>query len=205
MLIDISPTLNTETAVWPGDTRFSHRFLCRISDGSNIDLSTIETTVHIGAHCDAPSHYRNGLQTIEQRELSLYYGTCQVISVAVPAGERIFPSDISSEILAPRVLLRSNSFPDPFSFNEDFNSLSPELVASFHQKGVILVGIDTPSVDPFSSKELEAHQAIADRDMAVLEGIVLTNVPDGTYTLMAFPLKIQGADASPVRAVLLKE
>ena len=205
MLIDISPTICSLTAVWPGDTPFSHRFLCRIEEGANIDLSTIQTTVHIGAHCDAPSHYREGLESIEHRSLSLYYGSCQVITVQVKRNERIYPTDLKQEIMAPRLLLRTNSFPDPNHFNEDFNALSPELVMFAHQRGVRLIGLDTPSVDLFTSKKLESHQAIADRDMAVLEGVVLNEVEDGLYTLIAFPLKIQGADASPVRAVLLKE
>jgi arylformamidase len=65
------------------------------------------------------------------------------------------------------------------------------------------VGIDTPSVDPMTSKALEAHNAVADHDMAVLEGVVLDAVPPGLYTLVALPLRIEGADASPVRAVLV--
>ena len=203
MLIDISPTLSPETAVWPGDTPFSQRFLCRIEEGANIDLSTINTTVHVGAHCDAPSHYREGLPSIEERSLDLYYGPCQVMTVQVALGRRIYPKDLQTTLVAPRLLLHTGSFPDPNHFNEDFNSLSPELIAFAYEKGVRLIGLDTPSVDPFHSKVLESHQAIADRDMAVLEGVILSEVADGVYTLMAFPLKIQGADASPVRAVLL--
>ena len=203
MLIDISPMISPKTAVWPGDTPFSQRFLCRIEDGANIDLSTINTTVHLGAHCDAPSHYREGLPSIEERSLNLYYGPCQVMTVEVPLGHRIYPADLPASLTAPRLLLHTKSFPDPNHFNEDFNALSPELIAFAHEQGVQLIGLDTPSVDPFSSKTLESHQAIADRDMAVLEGVVLLGVADGLYTLMAFPLKIQGADASPVRAVLL--
>ncbi len=87
--------------------------------------------------------------------------------------------------------------------SEDFNSLSPELVAWLHGEGVILIGIDTPSVDPLQSKVLESHNALADRDMSVLEGVVLDHVEPGVYTLSALPLRLEGADASPVRAVLL--
>ena len=90
-------------------------------------------------------------------------------------------------------------------FTTDFCSLSPELVAYAHERGVLLIGIDTPSVDPYSSKDLEAHTAIAYCGMAILEGVVLKDVDDGIYTMVAFPLKIEGADASPVRAVLISE
>ena len=81
--------------------------------------------------------------------------------------------------------------------------ISPELVAMLYQQGVRLIGIDTPSIDPFDDKALLSHNAVAERDMAVLEGIVLEDVPLGEYTLVALPLKLEGCDASPVRAVLV--
>ena len=203
-MIDISPTISPRTAVWTGDTPFSQSFLCRFDQGANLDLSTITTTVHIGAHTDAPSHYHPDGQTMEERPLDLYYGSCQIISVDVPRGERIHPEHLNgTEITAERVLFHTRSFPDPNQFTTDFNSLSPELIDHCAIRGVRLIGLDTPSVDPYSSKALESHNAIARHDMAVLEGVVLTDVPDGVYTLIALPLKIQGSDASPVRAVLL--
>ncbi|MGZ3689604.1 MAG: cyclase family protein, partial [Bdellovibrionota bacterium] len=83
--------------------------------------------------------------------------------------------------------------------------LSAELIDALAAKGVILVGIDTPSVDPAEDQALETHQAIARHNLANLEGIVLDQVPEGIYELTALPLKLQGADASPVRAVLWKK
>lgn len=204
-IIDISPTISPETAVWTGDTPFSHEFLCRFDEGSNLDLSTITTTVHIGAHTDAPSHYNPDGQTMETRALDLYYGPCQIISVTVPRGERVYPKHIEGvEIRAERVLFHTGSFPDPNHFSTDFNALSPELVEYCAAKGVRLIGLDTPSVDTYSSKSLESHNAVAQNDMAILEGVVLTGVEDGVYTLIALPLKIQSSDASPVRAVLIE-
>lgn len=202
-IIDISPVLSPRIAVWPGDVPFSSRYLCRIDEGANLDLSSVTTTVHVGAHTDAPSHYAAEGAGIAERSLSMYIGACQVIAVDVARGQRIVPADIPVPITAPRVLLFTGSFPDPDTFNEDFCSLSPQLVAWLHDRGVCLVGIDTPSIDPFTSKALESHTAVAQRDMAVLEGVVLSHVPPGVYTLVALPLRIEGADASPVRAVLL--
>ena len=203
-MIDISPLISPKIGVWTGDTEFSQQFLCRFETGANLDLSTITTTVHLGAHTDAPSHYVPNGQTMEERPLELYYGPCQVITVDVPRGERIFPKHIEGiEILAERVLFHTKSFPNPNHFNTDFNALSPELVDYCAERGVRLIGLDTPSVDLYSSKALESHNAIARHDMAVLEGVVLTDVADGVYTLIALPLKIQGSDASPVRAVLV--
>ncbi|MBX2802996.1 MAG: cyclase family protein [Myxococcales bacterium] len=202
-LIDISPTLSERTAVWPGDVGFSRSVALSIADGANIDLSSIHTTVHIGAHTDAPSHYAAGGQDIAQRPLELYYGPCQVISADVGRGERIRPEHLSVPVTAPRVLFKTGTFPDPDVFNEDFAALSPELIAHLAGEGVRLVGLDTPSVDLCHDQELLTHTAIASHDMAILEGVVLTDVADGQYTLIALPLKLQDADASPVRAVLV--
>jgi arylformamidase len=202
-LIDISPTLSPATAVWPGDVPFSREVACSIAGGANIDLSSIRTTVHVGAHTDAPSHYVAGGATIEARPLERYYGPCDVLSVAVGRGERVTPAHLPREPRAPRVLLRTGTFPNPDRFDEDFAALSPELVDWLADRGVVLVGLDTPSVDLCHDKELRSHQAIARRDLAILEGVVLGHVPDGLYTLIALPLKLAGADASPVRAVLV--
>ena len=205
-ILDISPTVSPRTGVFPGDTPFSRDVLLSIDGGANLDLSTIRTTVHVGAHADAPSHYKGGAASIESRELWRYYGRCQVVSVPGTRGRRVLPDDIKVPITAPRVLLHTGSFPDPDAWNADFAALSPELIAWLHdERGVHLVGIDTPSIDPQSSKALESHQAVAARDMAVLEGLVLGEVAPGLYTLVAFPLKLEGADASPVRAVLLAD
>ena len=204
-IIDISPLISPSTAVWPGDVPFSQTFACRISEGSNIDLSSIQSTVHIGAHCDAPSHYAAVGESIETRDLSFYYGDAQVVHVSIEQGRRVYPEDLGCDIVAPRVLIATNSMPDPNHFNTDFCSLSPELVHFLADRGVVLVGIDTPSVDPADSKALESHQAIAERNLAILEGVVLGAVKAGVYILSALPLRIQGADASPVRAVLIEK
>ncbi|HEY1860761.1 MAG TPA: hypothetical protein VGG61_10425, partial [Gemmataceae bacterium] len=101
-----------------------------------------------------------------------------------------------------RVLFATGTFPDPERFNQDFAALSSELVLGLHEQGVKLIGIDTPSVDLFDSRELPSHQAFLRCDMAVLEGLVLRDVPVGLYELIALPLRLEGFDASPVRAVL---
>jgi arylformamidase len=201
-LIDISPVLSPRVAVWPGDVPFSRAVALSIAGGANIDLSSITTTVHVGAHTDAPSHYVAGGETIEARPLELYYGPCQVVHVHVERGQRVRPEHLG-DIRAPRVLIRTGTFPDPDDFNQDFAALSPELVEHLVAHGVRLVGIDTPSIDLCHDKVLHTHLAVARHDLAVLEGIVLDHVEAGVYTLVAFPLRIEGADASPVRAVLI--
>ena len=202
-LIDISPTLSSKIAVWPGDVPFSRDVALDMTGGDHLTLSAITTTVHVGAHTDGPNHYAADGDGIGERSLDYYYGPCQVISVDVGRSSRIVPKDIVGAITAPRVLFKTGTFPDPNHFNEDFASLSAELVEHLAAEGVRLVGIDTPSIDQFSDKVLESHHAVHKHDMAILEGIVLDKVPDGTYVLAAFPLKLTGVDASPVRAVLI--
>lgn len=204
ILFDISPLISPETAVFPGDTPFQQEFLLKIEAGNNLDLSTIRTTVHIGAHTDAPSHYHASGDSIEKRELKYYLGAAQVIEVRCARGSRIRKKDLTQNINAPRVLFKTSSFPDSNRWNGDFVSLSAELVEYLASQKVILVGIDTPSIDPSVDEKLESHSAVFKHNMAVLEGIVLTAVEPGLYDLICLPLKISGSDASPVRAVLLK-
>ncbi len=203
LLIDISPTVSPAIAVWPGDVPFRREVALDMAQGANLTLSAMTTTLHVGAHVDAPSHYRQDGESIEARSLDLYYGRCQVVAVDVPRGARIRPQHLRERLTAPRVLFKTGTFPDPDRWNDDFASLSPELVDLAAAMGVRLIGIDTPSVDPMDDKLLESHQALARHDMANLEGLVLSHVEPGPYTLVALPLKLAGADASPVRAALL--
>lgn len=201
-LIDISPVLSPRVAVWPGDVAFARDVSVSFAGGGNLDLSAIRTTLHVGAHTDGPSHYAPGAAGIDARPLETYYGPCEVMRVDIGRGERILPRHLPSEPHAPRLLLRTGTFPDPDHFNTDFAALSAELVDWLADRGVILVGIDTPSVDLCHDRALEAHSAIHRRDLAILEGILLDHVAPGPYTLIALPLRIEGADASPVRAAL---
>jgi len=203
MLIDISPIVDESIHVWPGDTPFVQTVNADMRAGANLTLSDIRTSVHVGAHADAPSHYVTEGIDIASRRLEYYIGRCVVLHIRVRRGERITPEHVNGKVVsAPRVLLRTGTFPNPRNWNNDFASLSPALVDDFYQHGVMLIGIDTPSVDPFDSKALEAHQAFARNDMAMLEGLVLDHVEEGEYELIAPPLRLRGADASPVRAVL---
>jgi arylformamidase len=201
-LYDITPTVSEALAVWPGDTPPSREVLLDMRAGANLSLSTLHSTVHVGAHVDAPSHYGVDAPSIESRPLDLYLGPCHVVRRRVGPGARLQPEVAPDPVRAERVLFATGSFPDPGRFNEDFAALSPELIENLHARGVRLVGIDTPSVDPFDSRDLPTHRACLERDMAILEGVVLDGVPEGLYELIALPLKLQGFDASPVRAVL---
>lgn len=204
-LRDVSPLVSPRIGVWPGDVPYARESSLAIAEGANIDLSAIRTTLHLGAHADAPSHTVGGAPSVEALPLERYYGPCEVMPVSVGRGERIRPEHLPHAPHAPRLLLATGTFPDPDVFNTDFASFSESLVEWLHRRGVVLVGIDTPSADLFDDKELESHRALARNGMAHLEGLVLRGVPPGLYTLCAFPLKLEGADASPVRAILIED
>jgi len=170
--------------------------------GDNLTLSTLHTTVHAGAHADGPNHYGADAPGINERDLDYYLGVCQVVRVKAERGKRIGVDELTQTIEADRVLIASGTYPDPNHFNEDFAGLTPELIHSLNQRNVKTIGIDTPSVDLFESKDLPAHQMFLKLDMAILEGLILNDVPAGKYELIALPLKLVGFDASPVRAIL---
>src|SRR5579859_5174730 len=126
---DISPEISPATAVFPGDTPFSRAVGLDFKKGDNLLLSAITTSVHVGAHADAPNHYHPRGRGIESRDLSYYLGPCEVMGVKVALGERVKPEHLKGRrARAPRVLFRTSSFPDPDRWNSDFCSLSPELI-----------------------------------------------------------------------------
>ncbi len=201
-LIDISPAIHPGIDNWPGDTPFSMRKLSTFDDG-NLDLGTIETSLHVGAHTDAPLHYHPDGAAMADVPLDAYYGPCQVVDVDVGRGQRFGRAQLATWPTAPRVLFKTGTFPDPQAWNTDFAAPEPELLDDLAADGVVLVGFDTPSTDLMESKGLPAHRRLHAHGMANLEGLVLDHVVAGEYTLAAFPLRIVGADASPVRAVLI--
>lgn len=205
--IDISPLITPDIAVFPGDTSFSATVDLTIDQQCPVRLSHINTTVHLGAHADAPNHYDPNGEDISQRSLNYYLGACQVISIMKEAPNSLIElSDLANfEINSQRILFKTNSFGDPYHWRDDFCAISPEVIEYLAKNNAITIGIDTPSIDPANSKKLLAHQVIRQFNMAILEGLVLTDVIDGHYQLIALPLKISGADASPVRAILLPQ
>jgi len=203
--IDISPEINSSIAVYPGDVEFKRDVSFDTHQGNHMTLSSIESTLHLGAHTDAPIHYSKSDEGIDKRSLDYYIGPCQVIDVSqkVGPGGMIVADDIYNfQIETSRILFKTDSF-NHHSWSDNFVYFSPLLIKALVDKGVKLVGIDTPSVDKSDSKTLDAHQAIYNNNMSILEGIDLRDVKEGKYQLIALPLKIKDGDASPVRAILI--
>ncbi|MFL6192738.1 MAG: cyclase family protein, partial [Thermoanaerobaculia bacterium] len=178
------------------------RLTWSMAEGGTVNVSAITTTPHLGSHADAPFHTEPRGETMADLPLERYLGPCRV--ARVPPQPLIEPRHLEGIDLSnpPRLLLKTESVRDRRTFPERFSALSPELAALLGERRVLLVGLDTPSVDPFDSKTLDAHHALAHGGVAILEGLVLDGVPEGIYELIALPLKLAGLDASPVRAVL---
>jgi arylformamidase len=204
MLIDISPALDETSPVFPGDAPFRARRTFTLSDECPVNVAKFEATTHIGAHADAPLHYKAGAAPIDAVALDAYVGPCTVIhalggSRAVAVDEVV--ARLGERKLLPRFLIRTYARA-PALWDPDFRGIAPELIDWLADRGVVLIGVDTPSLDPAASKTMEAHQRILAADMRVLEGLVLDTAPEGEYELIALPLKLKGLDAAPVRAVL---
>lgn len=206
-LYDLSPPISADTPVWPGDTPFSYRLTCKLAAGDSVNLSALTTTPHLGSHADAPFHTETDGTGIGAVPLTPYLGPCRVIDVTADDGTP--PSLLEVRHLGdadpadpPRLLFKTGSVTDPATFPQRFTALSPRLAERLVTAGTLLVGLDTPSVDPFTSTRLEAHHVLFRGGVANLEGLALDGVPAGVYELIALPLRLTALDASPVRAVL---
>ena len=201
---DISPPVDEQAAVFPGDTVYSQRLHFALDPGCPVNVNSITMSPHTGAHADAPMHYSNGRQSSGELALQPYLGPCRVIH-CIDCGPLVLPEHIAHALegiggLPPRILLRTANVASQSWAS--FTAIAPETMALLATKNIALVGIDTPSVDPADSQTLPSHHQLLTHDMRVLECLVLDDVSEGDYELIALPLKLMRADASPVRAVL---
>ncbi len=198
---DISQVLRPGLPVWPGDTRFTFERTWRMEDGAPVNVGRMTLSTHSGTHGDAPLHYAAGAGDIAAMGLGPYLGECLVVD-ARDAGRVVRPAHLPPLERVERVLLRTfERFPHE-EWDEDFTAIAPATIRLLAEQGVRLVGTDAPSLDPQDSKTMDAHKAVFETDMRILEGLVLGEVPPGRYELIALPLKIAGGDAGLCRAVL---
>jgi arylformamidase len=203
-LWDISPPVHQGSPVFPGDARYEQRWAATIAPGCPVNVSTITLSPHTGAHADAPLHYDSDGASVGTLDLSPYVGPCRVIH-AIGVGPLVQWQHLSHAIdsqLPPRVLVRTYERMPVDAWDGALAAYAPATIERLADLGVTLVGIDTASIDPADSKSLDSHQVIRRRGLRVLENLVLDDVAEGDYELIALPLKLITADASPVRAVL---
>ena len=198
---DISPAVDEHAAVFPGDAAYVQKLHFALAPDCPVNVNTLTFSPHTGAHADAPMHYANGAPAIGAVDLAPYLGPCRVIDCR-NAGPLVQPQHIAHALqdLPPRVLLRTAA-----AARQDwasFTAIAPATLELLASKNIALIGIDTPSVDPSTSQDLPTHHLLLKHDLRVLENLVLDDVPAGDYELIALPLKLVKADASPVRAIL---
>lgn len=200
---DISPPVEARSPVFPGDTPYSQRWSATLGDGCPVNVSAITLSPHVGAHADAPLHYDPAGLPVGALDLAPFMGPCRVIH-AIGCGPLIEWHHLAhaTQALPPRVLVRSFERAPVDRWTDAFSAFAAATIERLADAGVRLVGIDTASVDPADSKTLPSHQVLRRRGLRVLENLVLDEVPEGDYELIALPLKLMTADASPVRAVL---
>ncbi|SET38287.1 Kynurenine formamidase [Oceanobacillus limi] len=200
--IDISQPLTNDMAHFPGDTPFSYSLTYSKEENGTANIGQMTASLHNGTHIDAPFHYDSDGKTVDQLDLERYVGNAMVVDVSHV--DHITPEVFQGINLADtkRVLLRTALPNNPKRFPKTMPAIDPEIAPYLQEKGVLLLGVDMPSVDAPDSKELATHHALYKHDINILENLMLDEIDAGMYELIALPLAIQGADGSPVRAVI---
>lgn len=203
-LWDISPPVNTQAPAFPGDTAYSQQWVARIAPDCPVNVSAISLSPHLGAHADAPLHYDPNGVAVGELDLTPYLGKCRVIH-AIGVRPLIRPEHLDHALtgdLPSRILVRTYQRFPVDRFDPELAGFDPLTVEMLADRGVRLIGTDSASIDPADSKRLDSHQVIRSRGLRVLENLCLDAVAEGDYELIALPLRLTQADASPVRAVL---
>lgn len=203
-IYDITRTITPATAVWPGDAAFRFDLALSLAEGASVNLTTMTCSPHTGTHADAYFHYVPQGDHPATMPLEAYIGPAQVVTVHTQDGP-LYPDDFAGVnfAAAPRLLIHSHvSYLPDTTWPAAFPYLSVELIDWLAAQGVRLIGLDSPSVDAFDSTDLPCHHALRRHNMVNLELLLLRDVPDGMYELVALPLKLHGVCGSPVRAIL---
>ncbi|MFY8092257.1 MAG: arylformamidase [Niveispirillum sp.] len=202
-IYDITQPIRPGIPVWPGDTDYAEERVWAIDPSCPVNVSRLTLSTHTGTHADAPLHYAVDGLPIGSVDLETYLGPALVLHLP-PGLARVEGAHLAGRVPAGtrRLLLRTyDRFPLD-AWDSGFTALAADAIDWLAGQGVRLIGVDAPSLDPQTSKTMDAHQAVRRHGMAILEGLVLQAVPEGVFELIALPLRLAHADASPVRAIL---
>lgn len=211
---DISRTLSNDLAHWPGDTPFRFELAARLGENAAVNVGAIGTSVHNGSHADARFHFETDGWTIDQEPLETYFGPAVVVDLSANFSNGrnndlitvAHLQEISEQLgETSRLLLKTGVWRNDTIFPVNIPIIAPEVPQWLHERGVVLIGLDLPSVDPIDSKDLSNHHALAGFEIAIVESLDLSEVEPGVYNFAALPLKIAAGDAAPVRAILWRE
>jgi len=201
-LLDISRPIYTNMPVWPGDTPTGFDFANTKAAGYAANVGRLRLSLHAGTHADAPYHYNDAGRKIDEIPVDAYVGPARVVDIR--GQTLITPALLAAQDFAatPRVLFKSDSWTDPAVFPTTWPLMATDTPAWLAGHGVRLIGLDVPSVDHITSKDLPLHHACDAVNLLIIENLDLRAVTPGVYELIALPLRITGGDGSPLRAVL---
>ncbi len=202
-IIDISQPLKNDIPVWPGDTPFSFELNWTKEETDSVNVGQLTLSTHTGTHVDAPFHFDSDGKRILDLPLERFIG--QALVVSAENINEIVPTLLQNENLngVKKILFKTNAWKNTESFPDSIPFIHEDLAPFLREKGIDLIGVDLPSVDPLDSKDLNAHHSLHENGIGILEGIVLKDVEPGRYELFALPLPLQEGDGSPVRAILI--
>lgn len=203
MWIDITQKLTNNIANWPGDEPFHFELSATKEETGSVNIGSISTSAHIGTHMDAPFHFDNDGIKIHEIDVNRLIGPATLIEIIdkdVITRETLETFDIKGTIL----MIKTKNEAQPEVFPEVVPVLTEDAIRYLSEIGIKVFGIDVPSVDHIDSKELENHHAFNRYDIINIENLLLEHVSAGYYQFIGLPLNIEGADGSPIRAVISK-
>jgi len=208
-LYDISLTIAEDLPVWPGDPKIELKKISKIEDGEEANVTHISACVHIGTHVDAPDHFLGNGQTVENLPLDLLVGTAFVVEMHVDG--QISAVDLQSASIpegTKRLLIKTANSQlwtkGVKEFKIDFIALEADAAAYLVNQGVEVVGVDYLSVAPFANPA-PTHRILLEAGVLIIEGLNLSGIKPGEYTLLCLPLKISGSDGAPARVLLQRD
>lgn len=204
---DITLTITPDLVVWPEDPPISIERVSNMEEGADANVTHIKMSAHTGTHVDAPYHFIKDGSTVEDIPIRMLTGRAYVVHF--PDAELITAAMLEKSPIPPRtrrVLIRtSNSemWAEPHkTFNEKYVAVAPDAAEYLIQKGVKLIGVDYLSVAPYSDL-VTTHQILLKAGLVIVEGLNLSEVEQGRYTLYCLPLKLGNSDGAPARAILI--
>jgi arylformamidase len=208
-IYDVSLTISPDLPVWPGDPAISLERVQKMEDGANANVTQMNLGAHVGTHVDAPFHFLGGdAPTVEQLSLSLLTGRAYVLhlpdEVEVITAEILVKANIPSRTRRLLFKTRNSGFwaRNDHDFQTGFVGLSTDAAQFIVDKGIRLVGIDYLSIAPYK-QGAPTHRVLLEAGVVILEGLNLSEVSPGRYTLYCLPLKLAGSDGAPARAILV--
>jgi arylformamidase len=206
-IYDISVPVRSGGLVYPGNPPIAIEFQQAISRGAGANVSSISFGSHTGTHVDAAKHFFDDGEAVDEIDPARLIGPALLISVS-DSLKSVGAVDLIEHDLRgkSRILIRTRNsalLSDP-EFHNDYTFLAPDGAEYLVSKGIDLVGVDYLSIEQFHSGHHMTHRTLLEKNVVIVEGLNLTGVPDGEYDFVCLPLRLEGRDAAPARAVLIE-